>query len=296
MRAYLPDYRVLNPRSLREAFEAMASGEDRIPLAGGTDLMVSLENGTQPPGTFLNLQAVPELARPILWDQALELGALTTYRDVRRCPKMRDEFPLLVSAACEIGVLAIQSRGTWAGNIANASPAADGVPALMVYDAEVLLESALGRRWVPLADFYHGYKKTERRPDELITAIRLPRPTSGWMEYFRKIGARRYQAISKVVFAGRLRCEADGRVKDARIAIGSVYPYTLRLRSVEAALLGRKLDHEAIAEANRRLQAEIRPIDDLRSTAAYRRRVASNLLRDFLRLNSEPQRPPRPRR
>jgi CO/xanthine dehydrogenase FAD-binding subunit len=282
MRAYLPDFRVITTEDLSEALDALAGGKDIVPLAGGTDLMVYLESGVLKPCTFLNLQAIPELRRAPVLDGSLTLSPLCTFRDARVIPLIREAFPMLSTAAREVGVLAIQSRGTWAGNIANASPAADGVPALMAYDAEIELASRIGSRVVPLARFYHGYKQMDRRPDELITAIRLPSPAPGWREYYRKVGTRRFQAISKTLLAGRILLGTDRMVKDIRLIFGSVAPYTLRAFRTEELIRGRTLTPEVIEEAARALQGEISPIDDIRSDAAYRRRVSANLLRDFL--------------
>src|SRR6266571_5608627 len=160
-------FEVLTPQSLDEALDALASIERVVPLAGGTDLMVYLQAGALAPCAFLNLQEIDELKPRLTINGSLKLGALTTYRDVRRS-SIRTQFPMLALAAREVGALAVQSRGTWAGNIANASPAADGVPALMAYDAEIELSSKKGRRRVLLEKFYRGYKEMDRRPDELI--------------------------------------------------------------------------------------------------------------------------------
>jgi CO/xanthine dehydrogenase FAD-binding subunit len=272
---------VITPHTLDEALDAMASGGNIVPLAGGTDLMVGLDAGTIAPCTFLNLQEVAELRAPLSTNGGLRLGALTTYRDVRRSP-VRTTYPMLALAAREVGSLAIQSRGTWAGNIVNASPAADGVPALMAYDAEVELASKSWRRRVPLAWFYHAYKMVDRRPDELVVAIHAPIPGSGWLEYYRKVGARRFQAISKTLLAGRILLNADRVVLDIRLVLASVAPYTLRATETEYLVRGRQLSPELIAEAAKAIQDEIHPIDDIRSTEDYRRRVTSNLVSDFL--------------
>ncbi len=288
MSAYLPDFRVITTADLNEALDALASMKGILPLAGGTDLMVYLEHGALEPCTFLNLQEISELRRLSDTDGFLTLGALTTFRDARMIPAIRNAAPMLAAAAAEVGVLAIQSRGTWAGNIANASPAADGVPALMAYDAEVELASSRGIRRVALAEFYRGYKKMDRRPDELIVSVRLPLPTRGWREYYRKVGARRYQAVSKTSLAGRVRFAQDRSVSDIRLVFGSVAPYTLRAFVTEEVVRGRELTPETIGEAAMALQDEISPIDDLRSSAAYRRRVSGNLLRDFLCRYSDP--------
>jgi CO/xanthine dehydrogenase FAD-binding subunit len=286
MRAYLPDFAVVNLADLHEALDALASGENIVPLAGGTDLMVYLEAGDLPPCAFLNLQEIREFQRAPQINTSLTLYPLTTYRDARVTAAIRQRFPMLAQAAREVGALAIQSRGTWVGNIANASPAADGVPALMAYDAEVELSSKNGRRSVPLSRFYTGYKKIDRRPDELIAAIRLPVPQPGYVEYYRKVGTRRFQAISKTLLAGRILLGGNRRVKDARIVLASVAPYTLRAIQTEEVVLGRELTRDVIEEAARAIQDEVRPIDDIRSTEAYRRHVTSNLVREFLSLGA----------
>jgi CO/xanthine dehydrogenase FAD-binding subunit len=274
-------FEVITPGSLGEALDALAAQTNLIPLAGATDLMVYLEAGSMPPCTFLNLQELSELKPTLRVNGSLVLGALTTYRDVR-ISRVKEQFPMLALAAREIGALAIQNRGTWAGNIANASPAADGVPALMAYDAQIELASKNGNRFVPLSEFYHGYKQMNRRSNELITAIHLPVPQPGWREYFRKVGARRFQAISKTLLAGRIRFGNDNTVEDIRIVFASVAPFTLRAVRTEHLLRGRHLTPDLIEEAARAIQDEIQPIDDIRSSEVYRRRVTSNLVREFL--------------
>ena len=197
---------------------------------------------------------------------------------------------MLAAAAREVGGLAVQSRGTWVGNVANASPAADGVPALMAYDAELEIRSSSGRRRVPLAGFYRGYKKMDLAAGELITAIHLPKREPGFREYYRKVGARRFQAISKTLLAGRVRLTADRRIDDVRLAFASVAPFSLRAVETEDVLRGQHLTPELVEEASWALQDEIQPIEDIRSTEKYRRTVTSNLLRDFL-LGTETEQP-----
>jgi CO/xanthine dehydrogenase FAD-binding subunit len=212
----------------------------------------------------------------------VSLGALTTYTDVRRSRVLQSEFPLLGRAAAETGGLAIQNRGTLGGNVANASPAADTPPALLAYGAEIELVSSNGSRRVPYADFHTGYKQTVMRPDELIARIHLPRPRPGATHHYRKVGTRRAQAISKVCFAALAEMDEGGRVGEVRLAFASVAPVVLRCRKTEAVLRGRRPDEAVAGEAAAELSREIVPIDDVRSTANYRRRVAVNLLRDFL--------------
>jgi CO/xanthine dehydrogenase FAD-binding subunit len=280
-------FEVVNPHSIADALDALAADAKLVPLAGATDIMVYLEARSLPPCTFLNLQQLQELKPIVPGSRSVILGALTTYRDVRTS-SVRQQFPMLALAAREIGALAIQNRGTWVGNIANASPAADGVPALMAYDAEIELTSKTGQRTVPLSRFYRRYKQMDRRAGELITAIDLPVPRPGWREYFRKVGARRFQAISKTLLAGRILFGADQTVEDIRMVFASVAPYTLRAVQTENVIRGRQLTPELIEEAAEAVQDEIRPIDDVRSTEAYRRRVTSNLVREFLATASVP--------
>jgi CO/xanthine dehydrogenase FAD-binding subunit len=274
-------FEVINPHSLSEALDALSAESRLVPLAGATDLMVYLEAGSLPPCTFLNLEPLRDLKEIRFTGGAVSLGALATYRDVRT-GNAGTQLPLLRLAAREVGALAIQNRGTWAGNIANASPAADGVPALMAYDAQVELSSKNGIRAVSLSSFYRGYKQMDRRPDELITAISMPIPAPGWREYFRKVGSRRFQAISKTLLAARILMTPDGTVEDVRMVFASVAPYTLRAIETEGLIRGKHLSPDLVEEAARAIQDEIHPIDDIRSTEAYRRKVTSNLVREFL--------------
>jgi CO/xanthine dehydrogenase FAD-binding subunit len=282
MRAYLPDYEMQAPSGLAEALALLAREPGGwTPFAGGTDLMVLLEAGKLPPGRFLSLWKLEEL-RGIEETRAhITLGALTTYTQVQQHPTLLREFPLLCRAAAETGGIATQNRGTLAGNIANASPAADSPPALLVYDAELELVSAAGARWVPYHGFHADYKKMLLRPEELIRRIRLPRARNGWRQYYRKVGTRRAQAISKVCFAGAIQVQGE-RVRDIRIALGSVAPTVVRCTKTESLLRGARLEPEAIRAAQAELSREIAPIDDFRSTARYRRRVAQKLLEQFL--------------
>lgn len=283
MRSHLPAYDLRVPRDLAEALETMAAqpGEWQ-PFAGGTDLMVLFESGRLPAGRYVSLWHLGDLRGITVTDRAVTLGALTTYADVQRHPLLQAEFPLLCRAAVETGGIATQNRGTLGGNIANASPAADTPPALLVYDAELELRSVRGSRRLPYDGFHTAYKKTLREPDELIAAITLPRGRQGWLEAYRKVGTRRAQAISKVCFAAALRI-AGGTIADARVAFGSVAPTVVRCRRVEAALTGRTAGDSLAEAAAKALLRDVAPIDDVRSTAAYRLKTAQNLLADFVR-------------
>jgi CO/xanthine dehydrogenase FAD-binding subunit len=272
LRSNVPAFEMRAPKSLGEALDLMAvqPGVWR-PFAGGTDLMVLFEAGKLDHHRFLSIWRLPELRGISVTPEVVTLGALTTYTDVLRHEALCSEFPLLAEAARSTGGIATQNRGTLGGNIVNASPAADSPPALLVYDAEIELISPRGSRRLPYREFHTGYKQMQLAPDELLARIHLRRDTARWRQYYRKVGARKAQAISKVCFAG----VQDRLTGEVRIALGSVAPVPLRCLRTEAAIAGGGDPLAAMA-------AEISPIDDIRSVAAYRRRVAQNLLRDFL--------------
>jgi CO/xanthine dehydrogenase FAD-binding subunit len=283
MRAYVPEYGLVSPRALGEALSMLAS-EPGVwqPFAGGTDLMVLLESGKLKHKNYLNIWNLAELRGITSTSDHVTLGALTTYTEVQANPILREEFPMLCRAASETGGLAIQNRGTIGGNIANASPAADSPPALLAYNAELELLSVRGSRWVPYQTFHTGYKQMIMQPDELLARVRLPRLWPDLHHYYRKVGTRKAQAISKVCLAATARVN-EGTVDHIRIALGSIAPVPLRCIKTEDALRGAKLEPSTIEKARVELAREIVPIDDIRSTKSYRLRVSLNLLEDFLR-------------
>jgi CO/xanthine dehydrogenase FAD-binding subunit len=282
LRAYLPSYEMRRARTLDEALALVAhpAGAWR-PFAGGTDLMVLLAAGSLRDQQFVSIRGIEELRRIDVSPGLVGLGSLATFSDLQRMDLLRSEFPLLCQAAREIGGIANQNRATIGGNIANASPAADAPPALLVYDAEVELVSPSGTRRVPYERFHTGYKRMDLAGDEIIARIWLPRRTTTWRQEYRKVGARRAQAISKVCFAGALDMN-ERTVADARIAFGSVAPTVVRAKGAEAVLRGASLTAAVIDQAVESLPGDLAPIDDVRSTARYRQRVAQNLLRQFL--------------
>lgn len=282
MRANLPTYQLVSPNSFDEALKLL-SREPGVwqPFAGGTDLMVLLEAGKLPHKNYVNIWNLNELRGIEVDETAITLGPLTTYTDVKSHPVLREEFPMLCQAAAETGGLAIQNRGTLGGNIVNASPAADSPPALLAYDAELELTSVNGARMVPYHSFHTGYKQSIRRADELLTRIRLPRNTFQIYQYYRKVGTRKAQAISKVCLAATARL-SDGVLDDIRIAFGSVAPVPLRCMRTEEAVRRSRLDQQLVERAKIELAREIVPIDDIRSTKNYRLKVSINLLEDFL--------------
>lgn len=253
--------------SLDDALRIMRD-EGRTPVAGATDLYVALNFGTLDQTRFLDIWAVDELRGISERGDTLVLGALATYTSLIRSPLVIRRLPMLVEAARQVGGVQIQNRGTVGGNIANGSPAGDSLPVLAAAEAVVVLRSADGERRVPITAYYTGYRATVMRADELIVAIEVP-PVEG-KQWFRKVGTRAAQAISKIVVAGV-------RSAPPRIAYGSVAPTVVRVPLTERALSS----SAGIDEAVRVLEGEIKPIDDIRSTAEYRMRVASNLLRRF---------------
>lgn len=280
MRAYIPHFQLFTSGSLAEALELLARNIGVYkPFAGGTDLMVLLEAGKLAHRNYLNIWNLKELRGIEVSEAEVTIGALTTYTELQLHPILRAEFSMLCQAASETGGLAIQNRGTLGGNIANASPAADSPPALLVYDAELELVSTSGTRRVPYHAFHTGYKQMVIQPQELLARICLPR-SKNLTQYYRKVGTRKAQAISKVCFAATAATDG-GRLADVRIALGSVAPIPIRCVKTEAALRGQLI--EQLPELGKvALSREIVPIDDIRSTANYRIRVSLNLLDDFL--------------
>jgi xanthine dehydrogenase small subunit len=269
MRSALSPLRLARPRSLDEALELLAETPSLVPLAGCTDIYVGLNFGTLQDRTFIDLWGLPELRGIDVMDGVLRFGALCTHSAVVRAPVVQQRLPMLAAACREIGGVQIQNRGTLGGNIANGSPAGDTLPVFAAAAAVLVLAHRDGERRVPFTAFYTGYRTTVLRPGELISAIEVPAVDG--TQWFRKVGTRAAQAISKIVIAGV-------RGARPRIAIGSVAPTVLRLPRTEAALAAGAADDDVVAA----MAAEIAPIDDLRSTADYRRRVATNLLRRFL--------------
>jgi CO/xanthine dehydrogenase FAD-binding subunit len=260
--------RLLEPRSLADALKMLRDEPSLVPMAGCTDLYVSLNFGTLEETRFLNLWRLAALRTIEVRGDALSIGALATHTDLIRSPLVRTRVPMLASAAREVGGVQIQNRGTIGGNVANASPAGDTLPVLSAADAFVILKRAGDTRRVPFTAFYTGYRQTVRRPDELIVAFEIAAVRG--RQCFRKVGTRAAQAISKVVMATVVGDRP-------RVALGSVGPTVVRATRTEAALAA----GASVEEAQQALVAEIAPIDDIRSTAEYRRRVAANLLALF---------------
>jgi putative cofactor-binding repeat protein len=295
MRSDPADYQLVAPGSLQAAVSMLAQESGAwLPIAGGTDVMVQYAAGKLSARKLLSIWNLPELRRIEVLPDEIRIGAGCTYTDLREHDAVRRELPLLSAAAQWTGGIANQNRGTIGGNIVNASPAADSLPALLVYEAELILVAAHGERRLPYLSFHTGYKKTQLAPDELIRAVCLPRRFSSYVSYTRKVGARNAQAISKVCVAA-LGLLNGGVVEDVRIALGSVAPVPLRLVETERTIRGKAIGPAILPLAKRAAIAEIHPIDDIRSTARYRAAVAGNLIVEFLeRLGAGTEHPAEP--
>ena len=267
MKSAITPLSIATPRTLDDALSLL---HDRplVPIAGATDLYVALNFGTLSATQFMDISRLPELLGITVRGDRLVIGAGVSYTTILHSPLVRVRLPMLAQAALQVGGIQIQNRGTLGGNIANGSPAGDSLPVLAAADAELVLRSAGSERRVALADFYTGYRTSVLRTNELIVAVECPRVDG--TQWFRKVGTRAAQAVSKLVIAAV-------RAPTPRIAIGSVAATTVRLPRTEAALAA----GSGIDEACNVMQSEITPIDDIRSTADYRRKVADNLLRRF---------------
>lgn len=266
-----------SPRQLSEAYRLLTDGSPR-PIAGGTDLMVQITGELgEPPERVLDIWHLDELRGIRVEGDALVLGALTTYTEIRRSPLVAEFLPSLAEAAATIGAAQIQNRGTLGGNAVNASPAGDTLPILLATGAQIVLGSARGERTVAADDFWTAYRKTARADDELVLRLRIPLVPDREVR-FRKIGTRRAQAISKVVMALVWRPGEGQLWTDVRLALGSIAATPVRAPRAEAVLEGSAPDRATADRAAEALASEIHPIDDVRSTAEYRRAVASRVL------------------
>ena len=291
---------VVSPRTLAEAYRLLAASPAPRPLAGGTDVLVEIADAPPDPAAasagFLDLSHLGELRGITREPEALVIGALTTYAELRHSEAAGELAPGLVEAAATVGAAQIQNRGTIGGNIGNASPAGDLLPVLLALDAEIDVGGPQGERGIPAAAFFTGYRQTALAPGELILRVRIPLVPGREMR-FRKVGTRRALAISKVALALAWRTDdpddragsggpgtkAAGRWFDVRVALGSVAATVIRARATERVLEGALLTPDVAALAAETLAAELHPIDDVRSTAEYRRTVAARILHRMLR-------------
>lgn len=286
MRSNVAEYSLVAPPTLPEALKLLASDPGLTPIAGGTELMVALSAGRLPQKHLLSINHLRELRFIDVHLETITLGSGTTFTDIRRHEAVAEDLPLLTQAASWTGSIANQNRGTLGGNIVNASPAADTPPALLAYGATVTLVSASGSRTMPYRMFHLAYKKTALAPDELLYSITVPRRWSGYRSYIRKVGTRNAQAISKVAIAGLAKVEG-GAIADIRLGAASLRETPARCSATEQALIRQPISPATVSDlilaARKALATEVRPIDDIRSTAKYRAAVAANLVEEFVR-------------
>ncbi len=282
MRSDAAHFDLIAPGSLQKVLSLLAQSPGEFtPIAGGTETMVAFGAGRLQARKLVSLWGLKELRFIAATPGVLTIGAGSTFTDIRNHRVIASDFPLLAQAASWTGSIANQNRGTIGGNIVNGSPAADSPPALLAYDAEIELISARGNRRLAYDGFHLSYKKTQLAADELVYAIHLPRRFEGYRQYARKVGTRNAQAISKVAIAALARMQ-DGVIEDIRIGAASLRETPIRCTAVEEVLRGNRIAPETVKAARAALAEEIRPIDDIRSTARYRAAVAGNLIEEFL--------------
>lgn len=275
-------HEMLAPGNLAGVLDLLSSAPGEwTPIAGGTELMVAFSAGRLSAKKLVNLWGIPDLRFIEATPESVAVGACATFLDLRAHAELGRELPLIAKAASWIGSIANQSRATIGGNLVNGSPAADSSPVLLVYDAEIELLSKRGSRRIPYSAFHTGYKTNAMAADELIYAIHLPRRFAGYRQYLRKVGTRRAMAIAKVALAATANLNA-GVIGEVRIAAASLAPFPARLYETEKVLTGKSISDEIVEAARAALLAEAKPIDDIRSTSEYRKRVGANLLQEFL--------------
>ena len=278
----------IRPHTLDEALRHLSDWGDRAHLlAGGTDLLVQMRSGESSPQCVIDISAVGELEGLRLVDDAVRIGALVTHSEISASRILKRRASVLADASAEVGSVQVRNLATLGGNIGNASPCADTVPALYVLDAEIHLASSEGDRWLPIAEFFTGPGESVRCPRELITAVRFPALEEEHLGFFQKIGQRRKMRVSKASVAGNVSLD-DDTVTECRLALGSVAPTVIRATEAEDYLVGRPLSVETIDETAALASGATRPITDIRSTAEYRRRIIQVMVsRGLSRLKEE---------
>jgi CO/xanthine dehydrogenase FAD-binding subunit len=272
------------PKTLSEALKLLAKDETRgRVLAGGTDLMAQWASAVLPiPERAVDVSGLPELKGIRETDDTVVIGAAVTHAEIRSSALVQRHLPSLAQAAATIGGAQIQTRGTIGGSVANASPAGDLAPSLLISGGCVVAASVAGERHAELVKFFIGYRKIDLHPDELIVRVVLPKLPPGHHESFRKLGPRAAQAISKVMGSYRGAMNDEGVVRAFAVALGSVAPIPIRLPEFEKWIVGKKIGKRVLDEAEQRVAALVKPIDDIRSTTEYRRWVSGRLVRGFL--------------
>ncbi len=278
----------LLPTTVESAVDALAAGQSTV-VAGATDHYPALAGGAAPARDVVDITAIDELRGVARDGDRWRIGALATWTDIARAD-LPAGFAGLQRAATQIGGVQIQNVASLAGNICNASPAADGVPPLLTLDASVELRSARSTRFLPLHAFVLGNRVTARQPDELLVSVLVPEPSAGAVGAFEKLGARAYQVISIVMVAALADIGADGTIRSARLAVGACSPVAVRLTDLECDLAGLAIDDQLAGRITPEHLAPLSPIDDVRGTAEYRLTVTPRLIARALR-SCQPQRP-----
>lgn len=279
----IEDIEFLTPATLDDALRLLADEKTRgVPVAGCTDLMVQWESAVRPvPVRVINVKSLKELSGIREAGDFVEIGSGATHAELRSSALVAKHLPALAEAAATVGGRQIQAMGTIGGSVANASPAGDLAPSLLVAGGHVVVASAAGERSIDLSKFFLGYRKIDLKPDELIVRFSLSKRSAGEREGFHKLGPRASQAISKVMGSYRGAVE-NGKVTVFRVALGSVAPTAIRLTAVEEWLVGKTVDEATLDEVERRAAEAVQPIADIRSTAEYRKWVSGRLVRSFV--------------
>lgn len=274
----LPRFEFLKPETLDEAVDLLSSTEDARPIAGGTNLLVDMRSGKLAPATLVDVGKLHELCCIREKDGVLSIGAAVTLAELLEDPMVERHAPILPAMARSFANALIRNRATIGGNLVNAAPCSDSAPALLVLDAEVELRSAVGTRRLPLAEFLVGAFETRRRPEELLTCVRIPIPPAAARTAFEKMGLRKISCMAKVDVAVRADLDAGGTVTNARIAVGAASAAAMRVPDAEARLVGRRLDDNSIPLAADRAAAAAEP----RAGSEYKRQVVRGITRRLL--------------
>ena len=274
-------FRTFSPNNEMDALELLNDLKGALPIAGGTNLMVDIHKEKITPRALVDVSRIREWKQIKLVEGVLEIGSLVTHAELEASPLLVGSCKALAMAASLVGSPQIRNRGTLGGNLQSASPAADCVPPLLVFDGILTLVSVSGKREVLVEDFFLGFGKTVLRPNELISKVTL-KVHPDQKSTFLKAGLRRALAISLVNLAVCIEWGKDNRFKKARVALGSVAPRPIRAKGVETFLEGRSLDFETIKDFSKIMDQEISPITDIRASATYRRDLAKALLEEAL--------------
>ncbi|HWR29021.1 MAG TPA: xanthine dehydrogenase family protein subunit M [Negativicutes bacterium] len=269
---------VLFPRTLEELQKLRAETPGGLVMEGGTDLLVKIRKTGQKPTAIFCIERIAELQRLDVLDDEIVIGAAVTLQQLLECDTIKTELTALFEALSVLASPPVRHSATLVGNVCTASPAGDTLPPLYVFAAEVEISNTSGRRRQSIAEFITGPGKTTLQPDEIVTAVRVPRPVDGTHSVYYKVGKRKAMAIAVASMAARFEFGEAGAIKTIKMAWGSVGPTVVGAIGVEAYLAGGSLSVDCLREAGRLASAAVCPIDDVRASADYRRQVTGNLL------------------